>query len=214
MKKVIFALAAAGLASAANAQFYGGDFNGVNGLSSEKNTTVSEAMVYDNFNWGGGPVATVFGNFLQSIGGQVAGGEWEIRSGVSQGNGGVVVLSGNSVTGWAFKGPGGFGFEEWTLTLDGGNQNLNAGSYWVGVRPIGFGAGRAFVSTTSGAGGIGGPLNDGNSFFDSTFFGFVFEKVENVLGAPADFSLGITTPAPGALSLLGLGGLLAARRRR
>jgi hypothetical protein len=217
MKKVIFALAAVGLASAANAQFYGGDFDGENGLSSEKNTIVSDSYVFDNFNWGGGNVATVFGNFLQTgLSGGVAGGEFEIRSGVSQGNGGVLVHSGSAVMSWVKKGPGGFGLEEWTLTLDGGNFALAAGTYWVGVRPVGFnnGSERAFVSSTSGAGGIGGPLNDNNSFFHSSFFGFNYEKVENVLGTGMDFSLGLTVPAPGAMSLLGLGGLLAARRRR
>jgi len=214
MKKVIFALAAAGLASAANAQFYGGDFDGVNGLSSEKNTAVGDAYTYDNFNWGGGPVATVFGNFLQTGLNQIAGGEWEIRSGVSNGNGGAVVLSGSSVISWAFKGAGGFGLQEWTLTMNGGNQNLAAGTYWVGVRPVGSGSGRAFVSTTSGAGSIGGPIDDYNSFFNSPTFGVVFGPAGDQTGGEPDFSYGITTPAPGALSLLGLGGLLAARRRR
>jgi hypothetical protein len=215
MKKVIFVLAAAGLAGAANAQFYGGDFDGNNGLSSERNTIVSDAMTYDNFHWNGGPVATVFGNFLQTGLDQIAGGEYEIRSGVSVGNGGVLVQTGNSVISWAFKGPGGFGLPEWTLTINGGNQNLAAGDYWVGVRPVGFGGGRAFASTTSGAGGIGGPLNDDNSFFNSSFFGVNFGNASDQIGAGiADFSYGITTPAPGALSLLGLGGLMAARRRR
>ena len=192
MKKIAVVLAIACLTSAASAQFYGGDFNGVNGLSSEKNTIVSDAYVFDNFNWGGGPVATVFGRFLSDVD-PISGGEWEIRSGISEGNGGTLVLSGTTVISWTITGPGGFGFPERTLVMDGGNANLPAGSYWVGVRPIGNGSGRAFVETTSGTNGIGGPLNDGNSFFHSSFFGTNYTKTENILGAKADFSYGVTT---------------------
>ena len=217
MKKVIFALAAVGLASAANAQFYGGDFNQANGLASERDDGLgigNSAYTYDNFNWSGGPVATVFGNFLQNIG-QISGGEYEIRQVGSVGNKGALVTSGNSVISWVKKDAGGFGLEQWTLTLNGGNFPLPAGSYVVGVRPVGSGSGRAFAACTDGVNGIGGPLNDDVSFFDSAFFAVNYGKATDQVGAGnGDFSYGITTPAPGALSLLGLGGLMAARRRR
>jgi hypothetical protein len=68
----------------------------------------------------------------------------------------------------------------------------DSGTYWVTVAPIDAGQGRAFVSTTSGLNGIGDPLGNGMSFFDSTFFGFNFEPVENVIGPGTwNFALGV-----------------------
>ena len=77
----------------ANTLFYGGDFDGVNDLSNENNSSVTDARTYGNFyvtDPGGWDITTVFSNndltFFPS-----GGVNWEIRSGVSEHSGGTVV---------------------------------------------------------------------------------------------------------------------------
>jgi len=217
-------LVAAGMASVASAQmqptvFYGGNFDGENGLSDEFNTAVGDAFVFENFNWdGNGTISEIYANYLSDLGpGDISGYNYEIRSGVSANNGGTLEASGTGTGTWTANGMDGFGFTGQTLTSDLMlNISLPAGMYWVALAPIGPGFGRAFVDTTSGAGSIGSPINDDNNYFTSNTFGFSFEPVVNVLGSGVDFSYGITqkVPAPGALALLGLGGLASIRRRR
>lgn len=220
MKKVLaLALfAAAGTANAGNiTAFYGGDLDGRNGLADEFNTVVSDAYVFDDFRWNGGTVCQLFGNYLSDLT-QVAGFQYEIRSGLGLGNGGTLVASGdtNGARTWAPTGRTAFGFREYNLNADVPDFNLPAGTYHLGIRPKGNGSGRAFMSTTSGANSVGGPIGNGNAFFQSTFFGVNYGRVEDQLGTgPWDFSQGVRTiPAPGAAALLGLGALAAGRRRR
>jgi hypothetical protein len=80
--------------AAAQVQFYNGDFNGVDGLSSEVNTSITQAMVYESFivTGGGVNVTGIFGNFLTDVAFTTA--SWEVRSGVSGGNGGSLLFSG------------------------------------------------------------------------------------------------------------------------
>jgi len=207
-------LVAAGMASVASAQFYGGDFDGENGLSDEFNTAVGDAFVFENFNWGGGTITGIYANYLSDLS-STNGYNFEIRSGVSAGNGGTLEASGTGTGTWATNGMDGFGFTGRRLDSDAMSVNLPAGMYWVALAPIGFGSGRAFVDTTSGLNSVGSPINDDNNYFTSNTFGFNFEPVVNVLGSGADFSYGVNgVPAPGALALLGLGGLASIRRRR
>ena len=208
-------LVAAGMASVASAQFYGGDFDGVNGLADEFNTAVGDAFVFENFNWGGGTITGIYANYLSSIA-DGSNYHYEIRSGVSANNGGTLEASGTGTGTWATNGMDGFGFTGYRLDASI-NVNLAAGMYWVALAPDGLGdtGARAFVDTTSGANSVGSPIGDSNNYFTSNTFGFSFEPIVNVLGTPADFSYGVNgVPAPGALALLGLGGLASIRRRR
>src|SRR6266702_414405 len=75
-----------------NILWYNGDFNGVNGLANEDNTALGSgefASVYDDFNVpsGGWTVTAVFSDNLSST--TITGATWEIRQGISEGNGGT-----------------------------------------------------------------------------------------------------------------------------
>ena len=179
--------------------WYNGDFNGVNGLANEKNTTIAQASVYDNFTVtaaGGWDITDVFSDNLLST--NVTGATWEIRSGVSSGNGGTLVASGSTATPTVTAtGRSGFGFTEYQVKVSGLTVHLPqlpAGQfYWLNVTPIGDGTGRSFDSSTSGLNAVGTPPgNDQNAFWDSTDFGAVFLPTSDpIVGQPADFSMGL-----------------------
>src|SRR5213075_2552389 len=84
------------------ALWYNGDFNGVNGLANEDNTSLGSgqfASVYDNFivtDAGGWNVTSAFSDNLLNT--NVTGATWEIRTGVSEGNGGTLIASGMTMT--------------------------------------------------------------------------------------------------------------------
>ncbi len=210
-----------GLAFGANAQtvFYGGDFDGRDGLAAQVNgPAISNAVVFDNFTLSGTTtISGVFGNFLD--GGTQRGGGlyWEIRTGVSAGNGGTLVAGGfSSSASSVATGNSGFGLNEYHYEAGVSSFSLGAGTYWLGVAVDG-GDGNIYNSTTSGTNGVGGPLADGNSYFNSTTFGANFQAASDFVGAPADFSMGLrgsSVPEPASMAALGLGALAMLRRRR
>jgi len=202
------------------ALWYNGDFNGINGLANERNTIVTQAAVYDDFNvtGPGWNVTAVFSHNLENT--TVTAADWEIRSGVSEGNGGTLLGSGsNAAATVTLTGRSGFGFLEYMVQVNGINLTLGPGTYWLNVTAVGNGGGRSFNSTTSGANCIGTPCgNDQNAFFNSTFFGANFTSTSNE-GQPYDFSngvIGTIVPEPATIALLtcGVGALLIAVRRR
>src|SRR5437868_1178081 len=190
-----------------NILWYNGDFNGVNGLANEENTSIGSgefASVYDDFivpspGWS---VTGVFSDNLANT--IVTGATWEIRQGVSEGNGGTLIASGMTMTPIVTPtGRSGFGFTEYMVEVTGLNVSLAPGTYWLNVTPIGDLTGRSFDSTTSGANCVGSPCgNDMNAFFNSNFFGANFTSTANE-GQPSDFSMGVNgvagncgTPTP------------------
>jgi hypothetical protein len=205
--------------------WYNGDWNLVNGLANERNTVVSQAAVYDDFNVTapqGWHVTAVFSdNALNTV---VTAADWEIRTGISEGNSGTLVASGTTnspvVT---LTGRGGIGFLEYMVEVTGLNIFLpmlpSGQHYWLNVTPADNGGGRSFNSTTSGAHCVGTPCgNDQNAFFNSTFFGTYFTSTANE-SQPYDYSngvIGTVVPEPATVALLtcGLGALLIALRRR
>ena len=177
--------------------WYNGDFNGVNGLGNEDNDSLGAgnfASVYDDFDVPSGPgwtVTSVFSDNLENT--NVTGASWEIRQGVSSGNGGTLIASGMTMTPVVTAtGRSGFGFTEFMIEVTGLNVSLPPGTYWLNVTPIGDGVtGRSFDSNTSGANCVGTPCgNNLNSFWNSNFFGANFEDT-GTAGDPSDFSMGV-----------------------
>src|SRR5438270_3614813 len=79
--------------------WYNGDFNGLNGLANERNTIVSQAAVYDDFNVTaplGWDVTAVFSDNLMTPGENITAADWEIRTGISEGNAGILIASGTT----------------------------------------------------------------------------------------------------------------------
>jgi hypothetical protein len=222
-----FALNTAAIAQAPpGSLWYNGDFNHVNELANERNTLVTQAAVYDDFNITGGPmwhVTAVFSDNLITPN-TVVGADWEIRTGLSEGNGGTLIASGTTNSPVvALTGRSGMGYNEYMVEVTGLNVFLpmlpSGQHYWLNVTPVGNGQGRSFNSDTSGTNCVGTPCgNNGNAFFNSTFFGANFTSTANE-GQPGDFSNGVignVVPEPGTWALLtcGLGALLIALRRR
>ena len=183
-------------ATPAGALWYNGDFNGVNGLANERDTSLGSgqyASVYDDFNVNdeeGWDVHSVFSNNLSST--NVTGATWEIRQGITEGNPGTLIASGMTMTpNVTPTGRDGFGFIEYMVEVTGLDVFLSPGDYFLNVTPTGDLTGRSFDSTTDGANCIGTPCgNNQNAFFDSNFFGAFFTSTANE-GQPYDFSMGV-----------------------
>ena len=204
--------------------WYNGDSDFVSGLANERNTLVTQAAVYDDFNVTdpmGWNVTAVFSDDLANTVFTAA--DWEIRAGISEGSAGTLVASGttNSPVVTILSD---HGFIEYRVEVIGLNVFLpmlpSGQHYWLNVTPVGNGTGRSFDTTTSGANCVGMPCgNDDNAFFNSTYFGYYFTNTSNVQG-PYDYSngvIGTVVPEPATVALLTCGAaalLIALRRRR
>jgi hypothetical protein len=174
--------------------WYNGDANGVNGLANERNTIVSQAGVYDDFNVPAGQlwnVIAVFSDNLTTFQPVFTAADWEIRSGVSEGNAGTLIAGGTTKAPVVTQIFCDFSICEFRVEVTGLNFFLRPGHYWLNVTPVGNGTGRSFNSTTSGANCVGTPCgNNQNAFFNSTFFGTYFTSTANE-GQPYDYSNGL-----------------------
>jgi hypothetical protein len=172
--------------------WYNGDFNYVDGLANEENTVIGSgefARVYDDFivtDSEGWDVTAVFSDNLENT--NVTGATWEIRQGMSGGNCGILIASGETMTPVVTPTGRSFYFTEYQIEVTGLAVHLpaSANPYWLNVTPIGDGTGRSFDSSTSGANCVGTPCgNDQNAFWNSNFFGASCSPV------PEDFSMGV-----------------------
>jgi len=218
---LLIALLGAGGTASAGTLWYNGDFNGSDGTVSVRHgfgLLDVDAYVFDNVVLATAQTVTgVFGTFLYS-GAAPVGAEYEIRSGVSSGNGGTLVVSGALASGFTwtslgvtFASPAYGTLDVYRLEIGGLAVALAPGEYWIGLRPEAVTTSDvvALLGTTSGSNAIGTPAgNDGNAYVDSSLLGFSFDP------ANADFSIGLTAvPEPSTFLLAGLG-LLAAGAAR
>ena len=180
-----------------DALWYNGDFDGVDGLTNEQDTFASGfAHIYDDFNVNdseGWDVTSVFSNDLIST--TVTGATWEIRQGITSGNGGALIASGMTATpNVTPTGRSGFGFTEFMVEVTGLDVHLAPGTYHLNVTPIGnLDGNRSFNSTTGGANCVGTPCgSNGNAFLDSPqLFGANYEPVADFGSQFHDFSMGV-----------------------
>jgi hypothetical protein len=187
-----------------------------------------DGRVYENFVVGANTQFTITGVFSNDVKNPLFNfanpttASWEIRSGVSAGNGGTLVAGGDgtdnvSSTGRTSTVFAPFSASEFHHEVDGLSVVLGAGTYWLSVAPDTNGALDSYwyVSTTSGAGAVGTPPgNDGNSFFSSASTGNSFTATSDIEGPGTwDYSLGVVgtavaVPAPPAV-VMGLGASLS-----
>ena len=207
--------------------FYGGDFDpsnpNANGLANENDAIISGtpygAATYQNFTVSGGgiTVTKMFTNNFSQL--NPSTGYWELRSGVSEGNGGTLIASGTNAMTQTPTGRSDFGYTEYTDLVSGLSVNLANGTYWFAVVPQDLGTGgRSFNSNTLGLNAVGTQASD-LQFWNSAYFGANFTNADNE-GPYSIFSSGVYVgggvPEPSTLIMLGSGLLAAAgavRRR-
>jgi hypothetical protein len=218
--------------------WYNGDYDNRDALLNTTGTiyningvrTPYNSYVYDNFIVPVGQTWTVDGVFSNNqMNFSTRSATWEIRQGVSAGNGGTIVASGDdSATQTALPPVSGFfyGTPEYRIAATISPVVLTAGTYWLTVAPDAPGntfLEQGFIETTSGANAVGMPPgNDGNSFINNNFpssnpgaLNFVpTSTVEAPTGLPGpwDYSMGltgtftrVTVPEPPTTVLLVLG---------
>ena len=217
---LLIALGLGSIRAFAQSSFYGGDPDLKDALSSEVNTgvigTLIDGYVYDDFMLGtAGAVTSVFGNFAADT--TITGLHYEIRSGVKEFNGGTLLASGDLAATVVDTGLSFVGRSVYRVSGSPVGVSLQPGAYFLNVSVIGSGpfSGRAFLMTTSGQNGVGGPLGDDNSFFSSKVLNYSFIKVAD-LNVGDDYSMGIVTrpvPEPATVAVLSLGALGLLRRR-
>lgn len=191
-------------------------------------------MVYDNFSVldGGVQVSGLFGSFISSPNAAIQQVEWQIRSGMSHGNGGALVASGTETS--FTQESRNFGdlpaIPQFRLFLEGLNFFLTAGDYWLGMSVKGTTGDATFsVLSTDGTNAVETPqVNDGNIIVDAALangfnYSYMQYKAIGLSFLDREVSYGILTPdaapvpEPGTLgivtvALLCIGGGRLARR--
>jgi hypothetical protein len=235
------ALAAAALSPAPGAAatlFYNGDANSTQGnfLDCHGCRAPEGVKIYDDFQIAAGQqwdLTALYGNYITQSQYDIVDpsmATWEIRQGISQGNSGTLLASGDASLTVTPQGLSN-GLFEYTMQVDIPALNLGPGQYWMTLAPD-FTSVETFVDATSGTNGVN-QITDGQSYVA----GWVFTPIESVGGylhqftgqSNYDFSYGIVgtetstlpTPEPasyrmivGALAIAASAGLGKLRQRR
>jgi hypothetical protein len=201
--------------------FYNGDpdfgTNGGNFLDCDNCRSASGVEVYDDFQISSGlwDVTGIFGNYETLVSSPLpTTAHWEIREGVSQGNGGTLLASGTAnvnITANPVPAAGSTSDSYWNISAAIGSVILGPGTYWVTLAPNAS-SNETYLIGTDGANGVDS-LIDGTSYVNGTYF--TWQNVGNYeqpfTGSSAyDFSYGLTGTVPEPSSLLMLGAALAA----
>lgn len=223
--RIAAALAALALcaAPAANAQlWYNGDPDDVNGWSSELNPNWNpNSMVFDYFTVpsGGWTITSLFGNFITTgLDADPTQAIWEIRSGMSAGNGGTLLYSGTDAMSWVTNGFGFSGYVGYLGTVTGFSPfSLLSGGYWMGISVIHGGPNQVFAATTGGANGVGEIIDD-SSLQNFPLFNYDYADTGENISYGLDGRLNTVVPEPATMVLLASGlvglGVVQVRRRR
>jgi len=162
--------------------------------------------MYDDFvvPSGGWTVAGVFSNNSMTVAGAAAA-SWEIRSGVSAGNGGTPVASGLSPATATLLGVLEGGYSNYRIQVDGLSVPLTPGTYWLSVTPVVSDL-ESYVCPTLGANAAGNPLgNAGRAYVNSTWIpntDFQLVQATGQGGTSGAFSLGVLVAAPTIASVV------------
>lgn len=198
--------------ASADVLFYGGDFNPSfwysDSLSNENDASVHGnpygSAVYQNFvipdgqTWN---VSALFSNNIVTLSPTSA--YWEIRTGLSEGNGGTLQASGAGADSYHAKGA----YGEYTNTISGLNFTLGAGTYWFTVVPEAPGQqGRSSNTNTFGTNSVGTEMSD-EQYINSPFYGYNFTNADNLSIFPIFSSgvIGTVVPEPSSLVMMASG---------
>jgi hypothetical protein len=189
-------------ASCSPCLFYGGDLNptdpNADGFTDENTLLIAGgSQTYGAITIPAGANASVTGilfNVLATAAFDPFTANWDIRQGVSEGNGGSDVASGSGSVTVAATGRTAFGLYEYTVTATFSTVTLVPGEYWFNLEPQclntldgSCSVFRQFVSNSNLANAVRGswqPVHE--MFLNSTFFGFTFTNW-------CDSSLGFNT---------------------
>jgi len=172
--------------------FYGGDLNvsdsNAAGLSDENTLLIPGSSTYTAYNVPSGVTVGITGilvNVQADVNFDPQQASWDIRTGVSEGNGGTSVASGTGSIMVAATGRNFIGLNEYTVFVHlSAEQFLGAGEYWFNVTPEctngatdgSCSVGRIFISnTTQNTNGVFANAQPAASMFlNSSFFGFTW----------------------------------------
>jgi hypothetical protein len=170
--------------------FYGGDLNptdaNADGFSDENTLLVNGSSTYGAVNIPTGANASVTGilvNVLATAAFDPFTATYDIRQGVSEGNGGSEVSSGSGAVAVAATGRNAFGLYEYTVTVTFSSVTLVPGEYWFNVTPQctntldgSCTVFRQFASnTTQETNAVNGAWQpDGQMYLNSAYFGYTY----------------------------------------
>jgi hypothetical protein len=198
--------------------FYNGDYVDGANISCERNTTVSDSRVYENFSIESSRQVTgIFGNFISDKNNAVHRAYYEIRQGITPDSGGALVSSGElTATSTAIAQSGWSWCSIYMINATPTGLTLGPGSYWFTLAPIGESPQQWTLLASSGANSVG--TTDRLSYWDSVFWD---RHWESNFGYPAygGWSMGITgsvVPEPAGIIPLfsGLLGVMASALRQ